>query len=80
MPGIGGLAYLTLFGSCLAYGSYVWLIGKTTPARLGTIAYVNPVIAALLGWWILDETLTAAQIAGAAIIVAGVMLVSIRSR
>jgi drug/metabolite transporter (DMT)-like permease len=80
VPGIGGLAYLTLFGSCLAYGSYVWLIGKTTPARLGTIAYVNPVIAALLGWWILDETLTAAQITGAAIIVAGVMLVSLRSR
>jgi drug/metabolite transporter (DMT)-like permease len=80
VPGIGGLAYLTLFGSCLAYGSYVWLIGKTTPARLGTIAYVNPVIAALLGWWILDETLTAAQITGAAIIVAGVMLVSLRGR
>ncbi len=77
--GLGALAYLTLFGSCLAYGTYVWLIGQTTPARLGTIAYVNPVIATFLGWWILNETLTPAQLAGAGVIVLGVILVSLRS-
>ena len=79
VPGIGALAYLTLFGSCLAYGTYIWLIGQTTPARLGTIAYINPLIATFLGWWILDEVLTLTQLVGAGVIVAGVVLVSLRS-
>jgi drug/metabolite transporter (DMT)-like permease len=58
LAGIGGLLYLTVFGSCIAYATYMWLIKHTTPARLGTVAYVNPAIATLLGWWVLDESLT----------------------
>jgi drug/metabolite transporter (DMT)-like permease len=74
--GVGGLAYLTLVGSCLAYGTYMWLIHNTTPARLATIAYVNPVVATVLGWWILDETLVGVQLAGMAVILTGVGIVA----
>jgi len=73
--GFAALAYLTVFGSCLAYATYFWLIHNTTPDRLSTIAYVNPAIATLLGWALLDEALTRLQLAGMAIILTGVVLV-----
>lgn len=76
LAGVGGLLYLTVFGSCLAYATYIWLIHQTTPARLSTIAYVNPAVATVLGWWILDEVLTDLQIAGMAIIILGVAMVA----
>jgi drug/metabolite transporter (DMT)-like permease len=68
--------YLAVFGSCLAYGAYVWLVHQVPPARLGTYAYVNPAVAVVLGWWILDERLNATQVLGTAIILAGVGLVT----
>ena len=78
--GIGGLLYLTVFGSCIAYATYMWLINQTTPARIGTIAYVNPAIATLLGWWILGENLSRLQLAGMAVILVSVAWVSISAR
>jgi drug/metabolite transporter (DMT)-like permease len=80
LAGIGGMLYLTVFGSCIAYATYMWLINQTTPARLGTIAYVNPAIATALGWWVLGESLTGLQIGGMAIILASVAWVSISAR
>jgi drug/metabolite transporter (DMT)-like permease len=80
MAGVGGLVYLTIFGSCIAYGSYIWLIRQTTPARLATIAYVNPAIATVLGWWLLGEALRGIQLTGMAIIIVGVALVAIYGR
>lgn len=80
LPGIGGLLYLTVFGSCLAYTTYMWLLNHTTPARLGTVAYVNPAIATLLGWWVVDEKLTGLQFAGMAVILASVAWVTISAR
>jgi drug/metabolite transporter (DMT)-like permease len=80
VAGVGGLLYLTVFGSCIAYGSYIWLIRQTTPARLATIAYVNPAIATVLGWWLLDEALRGIQLAGMAVIIIGVALVAIYGR
>ena len=70
------VAYLTIFGSCLAYGSYMWLIHHTTPARLATVAYVNPAVATVLGWWILDETLQGPQLLGMGVILIGVITVA----
>ena len=69
------LTYLIVFGA-LAFAAYVWLIHEVTPAALGTYAYVNPAIAVVLGWWILDEHLDAAQFIGMATILVGVILVS----
>jgi drug/metabolite transporter (DMT)-like permease len=78
--GYAALAYLTLASSCLAYTAFAYLQVRTTPARLGTYAYVNPVVAAIVGWWLLGETLSPLQLAGSAVIVAGVALVTLPGR
>ncbi|MBT8144791.1 MAG: EamA family transporter [Gammaproteobacteria bacterium] len=76
LPALLALAYLTVFGSCLAYATYIWLINKTTPDRLATIAYVNPAVATVLGWWILDEVLGPLQFLGMLIILVSVIVVT----
>lgn len=77
---LAALVYLAIFGSCIAYGAYYWLVHEVTPAQLGTYAYVNPAIAVLLGWWLLDEAMRLPQILGTLVILAGVALVTAASR
>ncbi|PTU30732.1 EamA family transporter [Stenotrophobium rhamnosiphilum] len=74
------MAYLIVFGSCIAYAAYVWLVQQVTPALLGTYAYVNPAVAVLMGWLILDETLTQTQVIGTLVILAAVLLVTLTPR
>ena len=74
--GLIAMAYLTVASSCIAYTAFSWLARNTTPAMVGTYSYVNPAIAAVLGWWFLDEHLGAHQITGMAVMFAGVALVS----
>lgn len=74
---LAALAYLIVFGSCLAYAAYVWLLHEVSPTALGTYAYVNPVVAVVLGAAILDETLNSFQIAGMLVVLLGVLLVSL---
>jgi drug/metabolite transporter (DMT)-like permease len=74
--GVTAMAYLTIASSCLAYTAFAWLAKNTTPAMVGTYSYVNPAIAAVLGWWILDEHLGINQLVGMAVMFAGVALVS----
>jgi drug/metabolite transporter (DMT)-like permease len=69
------LAYLVIFGSCVAFTAFVWLLQRVPAAKVATYAYVNPVIAVLLGWVLLDEPLTSSMLAGTAIIVGAVALV-----
>ena len=64
------LVYLIGFGSILALSSYVWLLGATTPARVGTYAYVNPVVAMFLGFMFKGEPLTSRVLVAAAVILA----------
>ena len=71
------MAYLIVFGSCIAYAAYVWLVQQVTPALLGTYAYVNPAVAVFMGWLILDETLTQTQVMGTLVILAAVLLVTL---
>ena len=68
-------AYLVLVGSIVAFCAYTWLLQNAPVSKVSTYAYVNPVIAIFLGWLILDETITAVTLAGAAIIVASVAVV-----
>ena len=75
--GLAALAYLVVFSSCLAYSAFAYLLNHTTPAKLGTYAYVNPVVAAALGWWLLDEALGPVQLVGMAVVVVGVALVTL---
>jgi drug/metabolite transporter (DMT)-like permease len=71
-----GLIYLVTFGSLLGFTSYIWLLDKVSPARLGTYAYVNPVVAVLLGWIIAGETLSIRTGIAAAIVICAVALIT----
>lgn len=73
---LGALLYLTVFGTCIAYGCFFWLVHQVTPAQLGTYAYVNPAVAVLLGGWLLEEKLSTLKIAGTFIILGSVLIVS----
>jgi drug/metabolite transporter (DMT)-like permease len=72
-----GLGYLVVFGSIVAFSAYIWLLRVSTPTRVSTYAYVNPVIAVLLGWALAGEALTARVAVAAAIIVSGVALITL---
>jgi drug/metabolite transporter (DMT)-like permease len=72
--------YLVVFGSLIAFSAYVWLLKATTPARLATYAYVNPVIAVLLGHWWLREPLGSRALWAAAVILAGVIITTLPKR
>jgi len=76
--GLVALGYLTVFSSCLAYTAYGWLTRNATPALIGTYGYVNPAIAAFLGWYFLDEHLTPLQLSGMVVIIVGVALLTTR--
>lgn len=78
LNGISAIVYLAVFGSCFAYASYVFLLHNVRPALLGTYAYINPIIAVLLGWLFLGEALSGMQFAGMAVIITGVVLVSLK--
>ena len=69
------LAYLTVFGSLIGYSAYVWLLHAAPPARVATYAYVNPVIAILLGWMFAGEHLTPRILIATAVIIVGVVMV-----
>ncbi len=71
-----GLLYLITFGSLIGFTSYIWLLDKVSPARLGTYAYVNPVVAVLLGWAIAGETLSIRTGVAAAIVICAVALIT----
>jgi drug/metabolite transporter (DMT)-like permease len=70
------LAYLIVFGSVLAFTAYFWLIRHTTPAKATTYAYVNPVLALLLGWAVAGEPVTPRVVVAAAVILGGVLTVT----
>jgi drug/metabolite transporter (DMT)-like permease len=71
-----GLLYLITFGSLLGFTSYIWLLDKVSPARLGTYAYVNPVVTVLLGWAIAGEKLSIRTGVAAAIVICAVALIT----
>src|SRR5215831_8363963 len=69
------LAYLIVFGSLVAFSAYVWLLGNAPLSLIATYAYVNPVVAVILGALILGEQVTRPILIGGAVVVAGVGLV-----
>ena len=76
-PGLVALFYLTFCSSCLAYTAYGWLSLNGAPALIGTYSYVNPAIAAFLGWQFLHEHLSLVQLAGMVIIIVGVGMLTL---
>ena len=69
-------AYLVVFGSLLTFTAYAWLLQNAPLSRVATYAYVNPVVAIVLGYLVLDEIVTPITVAGAATIVLSVALVT----
>lgn len=70
------LGYLIVFGSLLAYSAYVFVIGKLPPTQVSVYAYINPVVAVLLGWVLLSEKMNVNMIMGTFITLTGVYLVN----
>jgi drug/metabolite transporter (DMT)-like permease len=75
--GLAAMAYLAVLGSALAYTAYIWLLRHSPADRVGTFAYVNPAIAAMLGWAVLGESLEPMQLAGMLVVLVGVALVTL---
>lgn len=69
--------YLILFGSLIGFTAYIWLLRVTTPVLVSTYAYVNPVVAVLLGATLAGEELTLRTLLAAVVIITGVALITI---
>lgn len=70
------LIYLITFGALVGFTAYIWLLRVANPVLVSTYAYVNPIVAVFLGWLILSEPVTAKTLIAAAVIVAGVALIT----
>lgn len=70
------LFYLIVFGSLIGFTAYAWLLRVCTPAAVATYAYVNPMVAMLLGWLIAGEEFGPRMVLAAAIILSGVALIN----
>jgi drug/metabolite transporter (DMT)-like permease len=69
-------AYLVCVGSLIGFSTFVWLMKHSTPARVATYAYVNPIVAVFLGWLVLSEPITLRTMVASAIIIAAVVIIT----
>ena len=72
-----GFAYLVTFGSLIGFTAYAYLLAHTTAAKAATYAYVNPVVAVLLGWAFAKEPVTSRTLVAAAVILGGVAIITV---
>jgi drug/metabolite transporter (DMT)-like permease len=70
-----GLAYLTIFGSVIAYSAFIYALAHMRATSLSLYAYVNPAVAVILGWLILNEKLTWVSVVAMVVILGGVAIV-----
>ena len=71
-----GLGYLIIFGSLIGFTAYSWLLKNAQPEMVSTYAYINPVVAVILGWFIAGESMTGQMLVGAAVIIGSVFLIT----
>ena len=69
--------YLVVAGSLVGFTTFVWLMKHSTPAKVSTYAYVNPIVAVFLGWLILHEPVSPRIFVAAGVIIAGVALITV---
>jgi drug/metabolite transporter (DMT)-like permease len=74
------LIYLVIFGSIVGYGSFIYVLSKLPASKVSMYAYINPVIAVILGWLVLGERMDGWMIAGTAVVLAGVVVVNSERR
>jgi drug/metabolite transporter (DMT)-like permease len=70
------LLYLTVFGSIIAFTAYTWLLHHESPTKVGTYAYVNPVVAVLLGYFLGGEALGPRTILGTLCVLVSVVVIT----
>jgi drug/metabolite transporter (DMT)-like permease len=70
------MAYLTVFGSIVAFTAYTWLLRNVRPTVATSYAYVNPLVAVALGWYFGNEPLGATTLFAAALSIGGVALIA----
>ena len=70
------LAYLVVAGSIIAFTAYVWLIHHESPTRVGTYAYVNPVVAVALGYFLGGETVGPRALLGTLLVLVSVVVIT----
>ncbi len=69
--------YLIGSGSLIGFSTFVWLMKHSTPARVATYAYVNPIVAVFLGWLLLHEPINSRTLVASVIIVAAVVIITV---
>jgi len=74
--GISAIAYLVVCGSLIGYTAYIYILSHAPMAKVSTYAYVNPVVAVFLGWLVLGEKIDGYILAGSAVVIASVVLVT----
>jgi drug/metabolite transporter (DMT)-like permease len=74
------LSYLVLAASCIGHSAFSWLAPRTTPVTLSTYAYMNPLVATVLGWLILGEVLSSAQQLGSLLVISGIAITNWAAR
>jgi drug/metabolite transporter (DMT)-like permease len=72
---VGALLYLIVFGSLLAFTAFVWLLAHMPATRVSSHAYVNPIVAVALGYFMAGEVITARILAGTALVLVSVFLI-----
>jgi drug/metabolite transporter (DMT)-like permease len=72
--------YLIVFGSIIGFSAFTYLLRVTTPAKVSTSAYVNPLVAVALGWGLLGEAVSPRTAVAAGVIIGGVMLIRWKGR
>jgi drug/metabolite transporter (DMT)-like permease len=77
LAGWGGILYLVVMGSLVAYMAFTWLISIRPPALVSTHTYVNPVVAVLIGWAFANEHISLLQLAGLLVILLGVLFTNV---
>jgi drug/metabolite transporter (DMT)-like permease len=73
---VGALLYLAILGSAVTFTIYCWLLARVAATRLALMSYLIPIVAVAVGAALFDETLRPRLVAGAALILGGVVIVS----
>jgi drug/metabolite transporter (DMT)-like permease len=72
--------YLLIFGSLIAFSAFIWLMKNAEPDLVATYAFVNPVVAVFLGWYIANEKLSPNQLLGMTLVVAAVAMTVLKPK
>jgi drug/metabolite transporter (DMT)-like permease len=77
---LNSMVMLILFGSIVAFTAFNYLLSKVSPEKVATSTYVNPIVALILGWYFLDETISMQSIIAAAILLTGVYFINTKKK